>query len=285
MTKTLEHNVLIIPDVHGRVFWKRPIEECLPDIESSKLEVVFLGDYLDPYPSEVEEEIAFGETGALKQLEESFIPLARKCPENVHLLMGNHDLQYYSKKFAKYSHDRYSISIADQIIKVFAENKDVFRLAWDCFVGETLYLFSHAGVLKSWVDCFYRDNKIKRPNADFLNNIIDNPKNSIGPLTSVGPERGGKFRIPGSPVWADAEEHFWAWKNEEYPDRKRQEVYKDKIYQVFAHTRTYPGGGDLFDNRESLDKYYIGEHWAMLDARRCFMMDTEGNISEYKCRN
>ena len=100
MTKTLEHNVLIIPDVHGRVFWKRPIEECLPNIESGKIEVVFLGDYLDPYPSEVEEEIAFGETDALKQLEESFIPLARKCPENVHLLMGNHDLQYYSKKFA-----------------------------------------------------------------------------------------------------------------------------------------------------------------------------------------
>ena len=283
MTKLLEHNVLIIPDVHGRVFWKRAIEQYMSDIESGNIEVVFLGDYLDPYPDEIEDEIAYGVIGSLKQLKETFIPLAKKYPNNVHLLLGNHDLQYYSYEFAKYlPRCRYSHTHEDKIIKVFEDDKDLFHLAWDCYVGDVLYLFSHAGVLKSWVDYFFKDNKIKRPNADFLNNIIENSMNDISALSSVGPCRGGMFRIPGSPVWADAEEHLWGWKYEEYPNRVRQEVYKDKIYQIFGHTRTLPSGNNLYDNRDSLDKYYIGEHWAMLDARRCFVMDINGNIKEFE---
>jgi lipoate-protein ligase A len=39
--------LLVLPDIHGRVFWKRPCE----DIDSFK-RVVFLGDYTDPYSFE-----------------------------------------------------------------------------------------------------------------------------------------------------------------------------------------------------------------------------------------
>ena len=35
-------NILIIPDIHGRTFWKECIK-CECD------EIIFLGDYLDPY--------------------------------------------------------------------------------------------------------------------------------------------------------------------------------------------------------------------------------------------
>ena len=38
--------ILVIPDVHGRTFWKEAIVKY-PD-----LPVVFLGDYLDPYAYE-----------------------------------------------------------------------------------------------------------------------------------------------------------------------------------------------------------------------------------------
>ena len=41
------NKILIIPDVHGRIFWKKAIE--LIDIVDK---VVFLGDYLDPYSHE-----------------------------------------------------------------------------------------------------------------------------------------------------------------------------------------------------------------------------------------
>ena len=42
------HNkkILIIPDVHGRQFWKKAVGSGDYD------KVVFLGDYLDPYPDE-----------------------------------------------------------------------------------------------------------------------------------------------------------------------------------------------------------------------------------------
>ena len=38
--------LLIVPDVHGRDFWREPVMDNLDK------EIVFLGDYLDPYPSE-----------------------------------------------------------------------------------------------------------------------------------------------------------------------------------------------------------------------------------------
>ena len=39
-------NILIIPDIHGRTFWK----ECIKCREYD--EIIFLGDYLDPYSFE-----------------------------------------------------------------------------------------------------------------------------------------------------------------------------------------------------------------------------------------
>ena len=38
---------LIIPDIHCRKFWRESINEDKVD------KVIFLGDYLDPYPDEI----------------------------------------------------------------------------------------------------------------------------------------------------------------------------------------------------------------------------------------
>ena len=285
MTEKLEHNVLIIPDVHGRIFWKRPVEHFRSQIEAGEMEVVFLGDYLDPYPFEIDEELAYSVVSSMKQLRDEIIPFARE-KKNVHLLLGNHDMHYFNDDYSSLIFKcRYSRYHSKSIKKVFKENASLFRLAWDCFIGDDmLVLFTHAGVLKSWVDCVFRGNKIRRPNADFLNNILDNGKEDILKLACPGPYRGGWGRIPGSPIWADAYEHVYGWKNEECPDRKFQEVYKDKIYQVFGHTLSYPPT-DFYDEMKSFNQYEINEHWAMLDARQCFIMDLEGKIrafSEYE---
>lgn len=42
--------ILVVPDVHGRLFWRRPVETYIERVNR----VVFLGDYLDPYPVETE---------------------------------------------------------------------------------------------------------------------------------------------------------------------------------------------------------------------------------------
>lgn len=36
--------MIIIPDIHGQDFWKKPLQEHL-----GKEHILFLGDYLDPY--------------------------------------------------------------------------------------------------------------------------------------------------------------------------------------------------------------------------------------------
>lgn len=42
----LQTQVIVIPDVHGRSFWKNAIEK------HPETPIVFLGDYLNPYKSE-----------------------------------------------------------------------------------------------------------------------------------------------------------------------------------------------------------------------------------------
>lgn len=43
--------ILVVPDVHGRMFWKEPVSKYIDQVDR----IVFLGDYLDPYRDEGEE--------------------------------------------------------------------------------------------------------------------------------------------------------------------------------------------------------------------------------------
>ena len=43
--ENMKNRVLVVPDVHGRTFWKEEVSKWLEDVDK----VVFLGDYLDPY--------------------------------------------------------------------------------------------------------------------------------------------------------------------------------------------------------------------------------------------
>ena len=73
--------VLIIPDVHGRDFWR----EAISREEFDK--VVFLGDYTDPY---------FGESTDEKALQglKDILDYKKNNLDNCILLIGNHDAPY-----------------------------------------------------------------------------------------------------------------------------------------------------------------------------------------------
>ena len=79
----MDQRVIIIPDLHGREFWREAVGELPADAR-----VVFLGDYLDPY----ENEWIFW-TDAFKSLQD-IIALKKTYAEQVTLLWGNHDLHY-----------------------------------------------------------------------------------------------------------------------------------------------------------------------------------------------
>lgn len=79
--------MLIVPDVHGRIFWRKALESY-PDLPT-----VFLGGYLDPnthYDGILQSE-AFLE---FKEI----LKFKRQNKERVTLLLGNHDIHYFGAK-------------------------------------------------------------------------------------------------------------------------------------------------------------------------------------------
>ncbi len=264
--------VLIIPDVHGRSFWKDCVENYKELIENGVIDVVFLGDYLDPYYFEDITVI-----DAIKNFHEICKFAQRR--KNVHLLLGNHDMPYYDELYRdslRYK-CRYSHEYAPEIEAIF-KNYKLFNIAWETELNGKKYLFTHAGVQKEWVNIWSGRAKIRRiikkyiieglePTAQSLNKLT-NSKKGITALLDVSEMRGGYAKF-GSVIWADFHEHL--------RNRIARDYY-DNIYQVCGHSLAFP---DEFDNA-SFDKYYIDEHFAMLDARRGFILDNMGKIKEMK---
>lgn len=69
--------ILIMPDIHGRTFWKEGVSSGEYD------KIIFLGDYIDPYSWE-----GISKNDAISNFEE-IIDYA-KAHDNVVLLLGNH---------------------------------------------------------------------------------------------------------------------------------------------------------------------------------------------------
>ena len=69
-------NIVIVPDVHGRDFWKKVL-----NTEADK--IIFLGDYLDHYPDESTNE---HDIENFKEI----IQFKKDNSDKVTLLLGNH---------------------------------------------------------------------------------------------------------------------------------------------------------------------------------------------------
>lgn len=200
-------NILVIPDVHGRTFWKDAVEKHANDCDK----IVFLGDYLDSYPWEF-----ITRKMTIENFKE-IIKYKKNNPEKVILLLGNHDLAYYDRNFPY--RVRYDSSNAYKIKQNFGKNRSLFQLAYEADLDKH-YLFTHAGVLRSW----YERHKelIGDLTVDNLNRLKTFP-GGIRALCDVSRERGGFGRI-GSMVWSDIEE-------------KSEIEDFDGIYQVFGHSQ------------------------------------------------
>lgn len=199
-------NYLIIPDIHGRTFWKK---HCL-DVRSSKYEkIIFLGDYLDPYDFE-----HISEDDALSNFIE-IIEFKKENYDKVVLLLGNHDLHYFSRVFNNIcGGSRRSIKNCDNIYDLFLKYLDLFQLAYE----SEYTLFTHAGYRQQWADS-NKDLDI-RPTASSLNKLLNSAKGMMA-LTDVSYIRGG-YNVCGSIVWADVHEPILE------TDCKK--------YQIFGHS-------------------------------------------------
>lgn len=223
-------DILIIPDVHGRTFWK----DALDDIEDYD-KVIFLGDYLDPYPGEG---IKFVE--AMEVLS-SIVQLKVENLDKVVLLLGNHDLHYFDPLYRdKAMCWRYDEEYAEMAEEYFDIYQDMFQLAYEAEIAGQHLLFTHAGVHSVWYEA--HRSSIGRLNAQNLNKLL-NKRKGIEFLAEVSRKRGGLAPV-GSIVWNDLSEFE---SSKDFPG----------IYQVFGHT-------------QQMESAVIQKSYACLDYRRAF---------------
>ena len=203
-------DLIVVPDVHGRTFWE--------NVFKYDTEIVFLGDYLDPYSFE-----NIYPWDALDNF--AHILTFAKMNPNVHLLLGNHDLAYANGLHVCKS--RTDKKNYDEIRRMFVDNKDLFSLAYDCTINGKTFFISHAGITPSW--CELHSDIFDRPFsetlcADYINRLYREGKlDSV--LGDVSRHRYGSDKS-GSIVWADIYDHA-----------EDQGNHKTDVIQIVGHTQ------------------------------------------------
>lgn len=169
--------ICVVPDIHGREFWKKAM-----DFDG---EIVFLGDYFDPYPSEKDVKL---DIESLIQNFEEIKNFASKN-ERVHLLWGNHDYHYLNLGYVEGS-SRFDQKNCEAISSVCLTAKATYAAAIDGV------LFTHACLDKNWVG---QDLKDAYSAAKFINS---QPAPKMWEISSA---RAGLDKY-SSPIWMDIDE-------------------------------------------------------------------------------
>lgn len=260
--------MIIIPDIHGRTYWKEAVKQRKGD----EL-ILFLGDYLDYYPTEVDA-YTLNEITSSSCLDnfKQIIDFARK-DNRVVLLLGNHDCEYI---YEECPCCRMDDANRKDIVQLFVENKDLFRLTYREKIEDKTFVFSHAGINPNFLcqqevfeqglngalsvdyyDTFFVDDDKIISYADKLNEMYENENKELGLLLGqVGANRGG--RGYGSPIWCDYNEMYYY-----------QHFFKDEktnVYQVLGHSQYNP---IVWKEHSSLR---INQYHACLDCRCAFRL-------------
>lgn len=230
----------IIPDIHARIFWKKAVEDA-----AINEEIIFLGDYLDPYPYE-----GISTEAAIENFCE-IIEFKQKNPGKVTLLLGNHDLMGYHTD--KMGYCRTDLQHLDEIRQLFDKNHHLFQVAAIKEAHGKHFVFSHAGIHSKWALHPKVQKTLACDPLDMVSIVrkmnrlwTEKDTRLYDILSIVGTLRGGLEEY-GSPVWADMEE--WTKNKAEYPG----------FYQIFGHTQQW-------------EEPVITAYWANLDCRKPFSL-------------
>lgn len=242
---------LIIPDVHGRDFWREPVKKVL---ENTNAHIVFLGDYTDGYPNEWEHSFDY-QQHTVDNFKE-IIELKKQNPRRMTLLIGNHDCGYaIGDDICSSRMDR---SHRRELENLFSDNKELFQIAEECNIAGRHIIFSHAGILKGWAKLVWGD---EAENPSF--NVVDQLNNAwltdhYGILDALGDYdiyRGwGGFKY-GSPIWSDIRSWVRVTPEETYG------------FNIVGHTQ--------------LERQLVLDTIADLDCRKAFYLDDQGVLRSY----
>ena len=154
--------LLAVGDVHGTSYWKQIVKNAKKDTI-----IVFIGDYFDSFDIGGDEQIAnFKEILAFK----------KKNPERVILLIGNHEVHYISSLNQRYS--GYQLGKAREIGQLLAPL--IRRGTLVACYQNNRFLFTHAGVSKTWFKTVGIDENDKRPLSSIINDLFHENTEAFG---------------------------------------------------------------------------------------------------------
>lgn len=174
--------IIAIGDIHGRDIWKEIVKK---EIDADK--IIFMGDYLDSF--EVDR------TTQLKNFSE-IVEFKKQYPDKVVLLYGNHDHHYVPDTDESYSGFDYTIKEKVKESFEYLISVTAIQLAYS-YEG---YLFTHAGVSKTWLKSIGIENELSVNVEQILNDkLLDYPE--LFNFTPSSPEDNYGNSITQSPIW------------------------------------------------------------------------------------
>jgi hypothetical protein len=222
--------IIAIGDIHGRTSWSKIIEEN-PDADR----IIFIGDYFDAPPSKRH----LGMYG-VHELEnfKNILAYKRSNPEKTVLLLGNHDYHYLSGVNAHYSGfqmDMYT-AFSQELEQAILDR----LLKWTHL--EDGYLFSHAGVSKTW---------FKNTGVSHIHEINDLSRGWFGFIPGAYHDSYGD-EVCQSPTWI-----------------RPNSLLNDPIdgyKQVVGHTRK-PFGVEIIENVYFIDCLESNYYLSIMDGK------------------
>lgn len=212
-------NFIFFGDIHGRTNWK----------EFSKIDdnttLVFLGDYFDPYSLTSGHE-------CISNLNDIF-ELKRMYPNNVILLLGNHDYHYLTKKEC---YSRFDAEMSKNYNRFLTDNIELFYGI--SFAADDKVIATHAGISDDWLKIRnYTGDFSTKDVSDFINKLFfqgftkDIKFDWDGLKYFSFDNCGTSFDMYGttstqSPIWIRPE------------TLQYHNPFDDSIYQIFGHSQS-----------------------------------------------
>lgn len=241
--------ILVIPDIHGRDFWKEPIK-----YKNQFDHIIFLGDYFDPYPQE-----NITPKDAIDNFDELINSFTiEDLEDKVEFLIGNHDAHYIIPECPKAT--RYSIKYSKDISDRLIHLQNIEQLVINTWITQntTTYLFTHAGINYSWYKKYPSICNNKFPGVLEWRREVESE--FWTDICQIGYCRGGEYGITGGPLWSDIVEMLGSPKFTDY-------------YQIFGHSQC---SNPIFSK-----PIKDNEQFACLDCKKSFIIE-DNNILEFK---
>ena len=229
---------LIIGDIHGHDTWGDIANEALIKFQK----IIFVGDYVDSFNiSPV----------LIKQNLEAIIGFKIQHPDDVTLLLGNHDVAYID---GHHGTSGFKWQMWQDYKKIFNDNYDLFQVAWGYENSKTkkYTLATHAGLTLNFYNRYIKKQLLDESSRLYelteghglttpLHTILNFMRHDEN-LWRVGSVRGG-VGTPG-PLWADYQELL-------------EDPYTG-INQIFGHTAS--GTTSVHQNGDDM-LIKVDGHW------------------------